>query len=183
MNKLQELLAQIKTTLQENNTNLLAEDNRFQNLSTQCESITNSLHSIEEVLEKLNKLNSGIEVSPEDLQNSLRELNLTELTGKSLKSKLVEILSLANESNKDLADKIKDAEQELEIILTNLQTQQNLITTYQARITQLESKITSNENKTKDLAIKASLISASITASLGGLLVILANYLKTRKNA
>src|SRR5688572_30563512 len=158
MNRLNELLAQIKTTISQNNTGL--EDNRLSDLNQRCDNITNSLNSIDTVLEQIKKLTSGIEVAPEDLQTSLQELNLAELTGASLKTKLEEILKLATDSNQDLANKIKDAERELENILNTLQNQQTIITNYQDQLTSLETKVKNNENQAKELQIKAGLIGA-----------------------
>jgi len=174
--ELNELLNQIKTTIQQNNIGLT--DNRLPDLNRSCDSITNSLNSIDQVLDQIKKLTSGIEVAPEDLQNSLRELNLTEFTGQSLKNKFEQILNLAANSNQELTDKIKDTEKELEEILNTLQQQQTLITNYQDQITTLETKVKGNENQAKDLQIKAGLIGAGITASLGGLAVIIAKYLR-----
>jgi uncharacterized protein YaaN involved in tellurite resistance len=176
--ELNELLNQIKTTIQQNNIGLT--DNRLSDLNQSCDNITNSLNSIDQVLDNLKKLTSGIEVAPEDLANSLRELNLTELTGESLKNKFEQILNLAANSNQELTDKIKDTERELEAILNTLQHQQTLITNYQDQITTLETKVKGNENQVKELQIKAGLIGSGITAFLGGLLIMLARYLRNR---
>lgn len=176
MNQLQELLQQIKATLQQNNIGL--EDNRLRDLNQRCDSLTNSLNTIEQVLDSLNKLSSGIEVSPEETQRALAHLNLSAITGDTLRTKLEAILQLATNSNQELANKIRSAERELETILNTLQHQQTLITTYQDQLTTLETKVKLAEQKSKDLALKASLISAGITASLGGLVIILARYLR-----
>jgi chromosome segregation ATPase len=172
MNRLQELLDQIKQQITTNNSDLTSEDTRLQDLSTSCENIAQSLTQIEQVLDQINKFSSGIEVAPEDLANSLRELNLTQLTGESLKTKLEQILKLASDGNQELVNKIKDTEKELEQILFDLQRQTTIIANYQARITQLETKIKANESQARDLQIRAGLIGAIIT-SLGGSLVVL----------
>jgi len=181
MNKLTELLQQIKQQINQNNTGLTSEDNRLQDLSQRCDNITNHLTSIEQVWDQLNKFSNGIEVAPEDVQQALRELNLREVTGDGLRLKFEEIFQLTLENNQGLAGKIKETETELEGILTALQTQQTLITNYQDQITTLETKVKSNENQAKALQLKAGLIGAGITASFGGLLLIIARYLRRFK--
>ncbi|RPB18020.1 hypothetical protein L211DRAFT_854566 [Terfezia boudieri ATCC MYA-4762] len=181
MDRLTELLAQIKATLQQNNTGL--EDNRLLDLNQRCDSLNNSLNSIAEVLDQLAKFTTSIEVSPEETQRALAHLNLSTITGDSLRAKLEAILQLASESNQELVAKIRETERELETILKTLTEQQTLITTYQDQLTTLETKVKLSENKAKDLALKAGLLGAGITASLGGLVIILARYLRREYNA
>jgi len=176
MDKTKELLERIKEQISQNNAGLTSEDTRFQDLNQRCENITNHLTSIEQVLDQLNKFSNGIEVAPEDVQQTLRELNLHEVTGDGLRLKFEEIFQLALDGNQELTDKIKDTEKELEQILANLQTQQQIITRYQSRITQLETKIISNENQARDLQLKASLIGASIMGGFGGLAILIAKF-------
>ena len=183
MTKLQDLLTEIQRTLQENNQNLTNEDPRLRDLSRRCENIHQLLNSIDNSLDNFKRLVGGIEIAPEEIQRSLQELNLNELTGDNLRTKLEEILKLAEENNTELVNAIKDAETELETILTNIKNQQTIIVNLQARNTELEGKIRSNENQTQQLQLKAGLIGASISAGLAGLLVILAKYLpKFRRN-
>lgn len=183
MTKLQGLLTEIQRILQENNHNLTNEDPRLRDLSKRCENIHDLLNSIDSSLDNFKKLCGGIEIAPQEIQQALHELDLTEITGDNLRIKLEEILKLAEENNTELANKIKDAERELETILTNIKNQQTIIVNLQARNTELESKIRSNENQVNDLQVKAGLIGASIGAGLAGLLIILAKYLpKFKRN-
>jgi chromosome segregation ATPase len=174
MTKLAALLTEIDRTLQVNNQNLTQDDDRLGDLSQRCENIHSLLNNLDNSLDNLTKLNGGIEVPPEELKQALRDLNLTELTGQNLKTKLEEILSLATDSNSELINKIKETEQELTKLLTSLQNQQVLIANYQDQITILETKIKSNENQAQNLQIKAGLVGASLASGLGGLSLILA---------
>jgi chromosome segregation ATPase len=174
MTKLAELLTEIDRTLQVNNQNLTSEDSRLVALSQRCENIHSLLNKLDNSLDNWTKLNGGIEVPPEELQQALRDLNFTELTGHNLKTKLNQILNLVADNNQELADKIKDAEKELTKLLTNIQDQQALIANYQDQITILETKIKSNEQQAQQLNIKAGLVGASLASGLGGLSLILA---------
>jgi len=183
MTKLQDLLTEIQRTLQENNENLTNEDPRLRDLSIRCENIHQLLNNIDNSLDNFKKLVGGIEVAPQDIQQALQDLNLTELTGDNLRTKLEEILKLAEENNIELVNAIKDAERELETILNNIKNQQTIITNLHTRNTELEAKVRSNENQAKELQIKAGLIGASIVGGIGGLLLILSKYLpKLRRN-
>jgi len=181
MNKLTELLQQIKQQINQNNTGLTSEDNRLQDLSQRCDNITNHLTQIEQVWEQLNKFSNGIEVAPEDIQRTLRELKMREVTGDGLRLKFEEILQLATNGNEELANKIKETESELEQILTALQNQQTIITNYQDQITTLETKVKSNENQAKSLQIKAVALGVGIGGLTGGLLLIIAKFWKRFK--
>jgi len=181
MDRLQELLNQITSTLQQNNTGLTSEDNRLQDLSQRCQNISHSLTQIDNTFEQLKKLSTGIEVAPEDLQRSLRQLNLPEINGKSLKSKLEEIFQLATDGNEELTNKIKETETELEQILISLQNQQTLITNYQDQITTLESQIKGNENQAKGLEAKAVIIGLGVGGGTAGLILILAKFYRKFK--
>jgi chromosome segregation ATPase len=174
MTKIAALLTEIAQTLQVNNQNLTQDEARLGDLSQRCENIHSLLNNLDNSLDNLTKLGGGIEVAPEDLHKVLGELNLTELTGQNLKTKLNQILNLVADNNQELVDKIKETEQELTKLLTSLQNQQVLIANYQDQITTLETKIKSNEQQTQQLNIKAGLVGASLASGLGGLSLILA---------
>jgi chromosome segregation ATPase len=181
MNELTKKIQQIKQQIEQNNTGLTSEDNRLQDLSQRCQNISHSLTKIDNTFEQLKKLSTGIEVAPEDLQKSLRQLNLPEMNGQNLKNKLEQIFQLASDNNQELTDKIKETETELEQILISLQNQQTLITNYQDQITVLETKIKSNENQAKGLEAKSVIIGIGVGGGTASLILILAKFYRKFK--